>query len=150
MDNYFYYFLNLIIYKMKKLVARILEHLLENSTLYLTALLALGIALFEIWGNEGLKSKLKVLRSIIYILIFVLTILSIKKFNICTKCERNKLEKKTKKFLSECKTIEGTLAYTIEVKNNANNNYIKELKKSLNSLDSLILKIKESKVEDNK
>ena len=97
MDNYFYYFLNLIIYKMKGL-AKILEHLLENSTLYLTALLALGIALFEIWGNEGLKSKLKFLRSIIYILIFVLTILSIKKFNICTKCERNKLEKKKKNF----------------------------------------------------
>jgi len=37
---------------MKKL-ARIKEHLLENSTLYLTALLALGIALFEILGNES-------------------------------------------------------------------------------------------------
>ena len=134
---------------MKKLVARILEHLLENSTLYLTLLFALGIALFEIWGNEVLKSKLKVLRSIIYILIIVLTILSIKKFNICTKCERNKLEKK-KKILNKCKTIERTLAYTIEVKNNANDNYIKDLKGCLNSLDSLILKVKENKVEDNK
>ena len=112
---------------MKKL-ARILDHLLENSTLYLTALFALGIALFEIWGNEGLKSKLKVLRSIIYILIFVLTILSIKKFNFCMKCVRNKLEKDKQKLLIKCITIERTLAKTIEVKNNANDNYIKDLK----------------------
>ena len=93
MDKYFYYLLILIIYKMKKL-ASFLDHILENSTFYLIALFVLGIALFEIWGNEVLKSKLKVLRSIIYILIIVLTILSIKKFNICMKCERNKLEKK--------------------------------------------------------
>ena len=133
---------------MKKL-ARILDHLLENSTLYLTFLLAFGIALFEIWGNEVLKSKLKALRSIIYILIFALTILSIKKFNICTKCERNKLKKNKQKFLFKCITIEKTLAKAIEVKNNANVNYIKDLKGCFNSLDSLILKVKESKVEDN-
>ena len=133
---------------MKKL-ARILDHLLENSTLYLTFLLAFGIALFEIWGNEVLKSKLKALRSIIYILIFALTILSIKKFNFCTKCERNKLEKNKQKFLFKCITIEKTLANVIEVKNNANVNYIKDLKGCFNSLDSLILKVKESKVEDN-
>ena len=146
MDNYFYYFLNLIIYKMKKLVARILEHLLENSTLYLTLLFALGIALFEIWGNEVLKSKLKVLRSIIYILIIVLTILSIKKFNICMKCVRNKVEKEKQKLLIKCITIERTLKKAIDVKNNAKDNYIKDLKSCFNSLDSLILKVKESKV----
>ena len=133
---------------MKKL-ARILDHLLENSTLYLTFLLAFGIALFEIWGNEVLKSKLKALRSIIYILIFALTILSIKKFNFCTKCERNKLEKNKQKFLFKCITIEKTLANTIEVKNNENINYKKDLKGCFNSLDSLILKVKESKVEDD-
>ena len=133
---------------MKKL-ARILDHLLENSTLYLTFLLAFGIALFEIWGNEVLKSKLKALRSIIYILIFALTILSIKKFNFCKKCERNKLEKNKQKFLFKCITIEKTLANAIEVKNNENINYIKDLKGCFNSLDSLILKVKESKVEDN-
>ncbi len=133
---------------MKKL-ARILEYILENSTIYLTALLALGIALFEIWGNEEIKSKLKVLRSIIYILIFVLTILSIKKINICRKCERNKLEKNKQKILNKCIIIEGTLAQTIDVKNTANKEYIKVLKERFNSLNSLILKVKESKVEDN-
>ena len=86
---------------MKKL-ARILVHLLENSTFYLTAICAAGITLFEIWGNEGLKSKLKVLRSIIYILIFVLTILSIKKFNICKKCVRNNGVKDKRKLLFKC------------------------------------------------
>ena len=133
---------------MKKL-AKILEHILENSTIYLTALFALGIALFEIWGNEGLKSKLKVLRSIIYIIIFVLTILSIKKFNFCRKCERNQLEKNKQKLLIKCITIKNTLAKTIEVKNSDNISYIEELKGHFNSLDSLILKVKESKVEDN-
>ena len=130
-------------------LARIKDHLLENSTLYLTALLALGIALFEIWGNKDLKSKLKVLRSIIYILIIVLTILSIKKFNICRKCVRNKSEKNKQKVLNKCITLENNLAEAIEVKNNANKNYIKELKLHFNALDSLILKIKESKEEDN-
>ena len=134
---------------MKKLVARILEHLLENSTLYLTALLALGIALFEIWGNEGLKSKLKVLRSIIYILIFVLTILSIKKFNICKKCVRNNGEKDKQKLLIKFKTIERILDEALEINNNPNDNYLKNLKLCINSLDSLILKVKESKAEDD-
>ena len=130
-------------------LARIKDHLLENSTLYLTALLALGIALFEIWGNEGLKSKLKVLRSIIYILIFVLTILSIKKFNFCKKCVRNNIEKDKQKLLIKCQTIERTLAEAFEINNNPNDNYIKNLKVCFNSLDSLILKVKESKVEDD-
>ena len=130
-------------------LARIKDHLLENSTLYLTALLALGIALFEIWGNESLKSKLKVLRSIIYILIFVLTILSIKKFNFCKKCVRNNIEKDKQKLLIKCQTIERTLAEAFEINNNPNDNYIKNLKVCFNSLDSLILKVKESKVEDD-
>ena len=134
---------------MKGLAARILDNILENSTLYLTALFALGIALFEIWSNKDLKSKLKVLRSIIYILIIVLTILSIKKFNICRKCVRNKSEKYKQKVLNKCITIEKNIAEAIEVKNNANKNYIKELKSHFNALDSLILKIKESKEEDN-
>ena len=134
---------------MKKL-ARILVHLLENSTFYLTAICAAGITLFEIWGNERLKSKLKILRSIIYILIIVLTILSIKKFNICMKCVRNKVEKDKQKLLIKCITIERTLKKAIDVKNNAKDNYIKDLKSCFNSLDSLILKVKENKVEDNK
>ena len=134
---------------MKKL-ARIKDHLLENSTLYLTALLALGIALFEIWGNEGLKSKLKVLRSIIYILIFVLTILSIKKFNVCKKCAKNKKEKDKQKLLIKFRTIEGILDEALENNNNPiNNNYINDLKDCFKSLDNLILKVKESKTEDD-
>ena len=130
-------------------LARIKDHLLENSTLYLTALLALGIALFEIWGNESLKSKLKVLRSIIYILIIVLTVLSIKKFNICKKCVRNNEEKDKQKLLFKCKTIKRTLAKALENNNNPNNNYINDLKNCFKSLDNLILKVKESKVEDD-
>ena len=131
-------------------LARIKDHLLENSTLYLTALLALGIALFEIWGNEGLKSKLKVLRSIIYILIFVLTILSIKKFNVCKKCAKNKKEKDKQKLLIKFRTIEGILDEALENNNNPiNNNYINDLKDCFKSLDNLILKVKESKTEDD-
>ena len=130
-------------------LARIKDHLLENSTLYLTALLALGIALFEIWGNEGLKSKLKVLRSIIYILIIVLTVLSIKKFNICKKCVRINIERDKQKLLIKCKTIQRTLTKAIEVKNNPKDNYLKNLKLCINSLDSLILKVKESKEEND-
>ena len=134
---------------MKKL-ARIKDHLLENSTLYLTALLALGIALFEIWGNESLKSKLKVLRSIIYILIFVLTILSIKKFNVCKKCAKNKKEKDKQKLLIKFRTIEGILDEALENNNNPiNKNYINDLKNCFKSLDNLILKVKESKTEDD-
>ena len=134
---------------MKKL-ARIKDHLLENSTLYLTALLALWIALFEIWGNEGLKSKLKVLRSIIYILIFVLTILSIKKFNVCKKCAKNKKEKDKQKLLIKFRTIEGILDEALENNNNPiNNNYINDLKDCFKSLDNLLLKVKESKTEDD-
>ena len=130
-------------------LARIKDHLLENSTLYLTALLALGIALFEIWGNEGLKSKLKVLRSIIYILIIVLTVLSIKKFNICKKFVRNNGVKDKQKLLIKFKTIERILDEALEINNNPNDNYLKNLKLCFNSLDSLILKVKESKVEDD-
>ena len=130
-------------------LARIKDHLLENSTLYLTALLALGIALFEIWGNEGLKSKLKVLRSIIYILIFVLTVLSIKKFNICKKCVRNNGVKDKQKLLIKFKTIERILDEALEINNNPNDNYLKNLKLCFNSLDDLILKVKESKTEDD-
>ena len=134
---------------MKKL-ARIKDHLLENSTLYLTALLALGIALFEIWGNESLKSKLKVLRSIIYILIFVLTILSIKKFNVCKKCAKNKKEKDKQKLLIKFRTIEGILDEALENNNNPiNKNYINDLKNCFKSLDNLLLKVKESKTEDD-
>ncbi len=112
-------------------------------------MLALGIALFEIWGNEGLKSKLKVLRSIIYILIFVLTVLLIKKFNICKKCVRNNEEKDKQKLLIKCKTIKRTLAKALEINNNPNDDYLKNLKECFTSLDSLILKVKESKVEDD-
>ena len=131
-------------------LARIKDHLLENSTLYLTALLALGIALFEIWGNESLKSKLKVLRSIIYILIFVLTILSIKKFNVCKKCAKNKKEKDKQKLLIKLRTIEGILDEALENNNNPiNKNYINDLKNCFKSLDNLILKVKESKTEDD-
>ena len=130
-------------------LARIKDHLLENSTLYLAALLALGIALFEIWVNESLKSKLKVLRSIIYILIIVLTVLSIKKFNICKKCVRNNGVKDKQKLLFKCKTIERILDEALEINNNPNDNYINDLKLYFNSLDSLILKVKESKVEDD-
>ena len=130
-------------------LARIKDHLLENSTLYLTALLALGIALFEIWGNEGLKSKLKVLRSIIYILIIVLTVLSIKKFNICKECVRNNGVKDKQKLLIKFKTIERILDEALEINNNPNDNYLKNLKLCFNSLDDLILKLKESKVEND-
>ena len=130
-------------------LARIKDHLLENSTLYLTALLALGIALFEIWGNESLKSKLKILRSIIYILIFVLTVLSIKKFNICKKCVRNNGVKDKQKLLIKFKTIERILDEALEINNNPNDNYLKNLKECFNSLDDLILKVKESKTEDD-
>ena len=112
-------------------------------------MLALGIAFFEIWGNESLKSKLKILRSIIYILIIVLTILSIKKFNFCKKCVRINIERDKQKLLIKCITIERTLKKAIDVKNNAKDNYIKDLKSCFNSLDSLILKVKESKVKDN-
>ena len=129
-------------------LARIKDHLLENSTLYLIVLLALGITLFEIWGNEGLKSKLKVLRSIIYILIFVLTILSIKKFNICKKCVRNNGVKDKQKLLIKFKTIERILDEALENNNNPNNNYINDLKDCFKSLDNLILKVKESKAKD--
>ena len=125
------------------------RYLLENSTLYLTALLALGIALFEIWGNEGLKSKLKVLRSIIYILIIVLTVLSIKKFNICKKCVRNNGVKDKRKLLFKCKIIERTLAKAIEVKNNPKDEYLQKLKERFKAIDSLILKVKESKMEND-
>ena len=128
-------------------LARIKDHLLENSTLYLTALLALGIALFEIWGNEGVKSKLKVLRSIIYILIFVLTVLSIKKFNFCKKCVRINIERDKQKLLIKFRTIERILDEALEINNNPNDNYLKNLKLCFNSLDDLILKVKESKVE---
>ena len=131
-------------------LARIKDHLLENSTLYLTALLALGIALFEIWGNESLKSKLKVLRSIIYILIFVLTILSIKKFNVCKKCAKNEREKYKEKLLIQFRTFEGILDEALENNNNPiNKNYINDLKNCFKSLDNLILKVKESKTEDD-
>ena len=131
-------------------LARIKDHLLENSTLYLTALLALGIALFEIWGNESLKSKLKVLRSIIYILIFVLTILSIKKFNVCGVCAKNKREKYKQKLLIKFRTFEGILDEVLENNNNPiNKNYINDLKSCFKSLDNLILKVKESKTEDD-
>jgi len=133
---------------MEKL-ARIKDHLLENSTLYLTALLALGIALFEIWGNEGLKSKLKVLRSIIYILIFVLTVLSIKKFNFCKKCVRINIERDKQKLLIKCKTIQRTLTKAIEVKNNPKDEYLQKLKERFKAIDSLILKVKESKMEND-
>ena len=130
-------------------LARIKDHLLENLTLYLTVLLALGITLFEIWGNEGLKSKLKILRSIIYILIIVLTVLSIKKFNICKKCVRNNGVKDKQKLLIQFKTIERILDEALEINNNPNDNYLKNLKLCFNSLDDLILKVKESKVEND-
>ena len=131
-------------------LARIKDHLLENSTLYLTALLALGIALFEIWGNESLKSKLKVLRSIIYILIIVLTILSIKKFNVCEKCAKGKREKYKQKLLIKFRTFEGILDEVLENNNNPiNKKYINDLKNCFKSLDNLILKVKESKTEDD-
>ena len=65
------------------------------------------------------------------------------------KCVRNKVEKDKQKLLIKCITIERTLKKAIDVKNNAKDNYIKDLKSCFNSLDSLILKVKESKVEDN-
>ena len=53
------------------------------------------------------------------------------------------------KGLIKCQTIEKTLAEAFEINNNPNDNYIKNLKVCFNSLDSLILKVKESKVEDD-
>ena len=65
------------------------NHFLANSSKYLEAILTLSIILFEIWCEDVTKTKYKILRTIMYLILFILAILIAKRIQILNFCQRN-------------------------------------------------------------
>ena len=58
------------------------NHFLANSSYYLEAIITLAMILFEIWCEDVTKTKYKILRTIMCIIIFILAILIAKGIQI--------------------------------------------------------------------
>ena len=65
------------------------NHFLANSSYYLEAIVGLAIILFEIWCEDVTKTKYKILRTIMYLILFILAILIAKGIQILNFCQRN-------------------------------------------------------------
>ena len=119
------------------------NHFLANSSIYLEAILTLAIILFEIWCEDVTKTKYKILRTIMYLILFILAILIAKGIQILNFCQRNELRNNQKLTIRTLKTVNRTLSDSIEVKDEENEKFISEVKNEVNSFNNNIRRLNE-------
>ena len=119
------------------------NHFLANSSYYLEAIVGLAIILFEIWCEDVTKTKYKILRTIMYLILFILAILIAKGIQILNFCQRNELRNNQKLTIRTLKTVNDTLSDSIKIKDEENEKFISEVKKEFNSFNNNIRKLNE-------
>ena len=119
------------------------NHFLANSSYYLEAIVGLAIILFEIWCEDVTKTKYKILRTIMYLILFILAILIAKGIQILNFCQRNELRNNQKLTISILKSVNQTLSDSIEVKDEENEKFISEVKNEVNSFNNNIRRLNE-------
>ena len=119
------------------------NHFLANSSYYLEAIVGLAIILFEIWCEDVTKTKYKILRTIMCIIIFILAILIAKGIQILNFCQKNELRNNQKLTIRTLKTVNRTLSDSIEVKDEENEKFISEVKNEVNSFNNNIRRLNE-------
>jgi len=119
------------------------NHFLANSSYYLEAIVGLAIILFEIWCEDVTKTKYKILRTIMYLILFILAILIAKGIQILNFCQRNELRNNQKLTIRTLKTVNRTLSDSIEVKDEENEKFISEVKNEVNSFNNNIRRLNE-------
>ena len=119
------------------------NHFLANSSYYLEAIVAVAMILFEIWCEDVTKTKYKILRTIMCIIIFILAILIAKGIQILNFCQRNELRNNQKLTIRTLKTVNRTLSDSIEVKDEENEKFISEVKNEVNSFNINIRRLNE-------
>lgn len=119
------------------------NHFLANSSYYLEAIVGLAIILFEIWCEDVTKTKYKILRTIMYLILFILAILIAKGIQILNFCQRNELRNNQKLTIRTLKTVNRTLSDSIEVKDEENDKFISEVKNEVNSFNNNIRRLNE-------
>ena len=119
------------------------NHFLANSSYYLEAIITLAMILFEIWCEDVTKTKYKILRTIMCIIIFILAILIAKGIQILNFCQRNELRNNQKLTIRTLKTVNRTLSDSIEVKDEENEKFISEVKNEVNSFNNNIRRLNE-------
>ena len=119
------------------------NHFLANSSIYLEAILTLAIILFEIWCEDVTKTKYKILRTIMYLILFILAILIAKGIQILNFCQRNELRNNQKLTIRTPKSVNRTLSDSIEVKDEENEKFISEVKNEVNSFNNNIRRLNE-------
>ena len=123
---------------------------LANSSKYLEVILTLAIILFEIWCEDVTKTKYKILRTIMYIILFILAILIAKGIQIFNLCQKNKLRNNQKLMLRTLKSGNDTLSDSIRIKDEENKEFIIKVKKEVNSLNNNIRRLNERIEATNK
>ena len=113
------------------------NHFLANSSYYLEAIITLAMILFEIWCEDVTKTKYKILRTIMYLILFILAILIAKGIQILNFCQRNELRNNQKLTIRTLKTVNRTLSDSIEVKKEVDsfNNNIRRLNEEIEATD---------------
>ena len=119
------------------------NHFLANSSIYLEAILTLAIILFEIWCEDVTKAKYKLIRTIMYIIIFILAILIAKGIQILNLCKKNKLRNNQKLTISILKSVNQTLSDSIKIKDKENKEFCIEVKKEVLSFNNNIRRLNE-------
>ena len=119
------------------------NHFLANSSYYLEAIVGLAIILFEIWCEDVTKTKYKILRTIMYLILFILAILIAKGIQILNLCQKNKLRNNQKLTIRTLKTVNDTLSDSIKIKDKENKGFCVEVKKEVDSFNNNIRRLNE-------
>lgn len=119
------------------------NHFLANSSYYLEAIITLAMILFEIWCEDVTKTKYKILRTIMCIIIFILAILIAKGIQILNFCQRNELSNNQKLTISILKSVNKTLSDSIKIKDKENKEFCIEVKKEVGSFNNNIRRLNE-------
>ena len=119
------------------------NHFLANSSYYLEAIITLAMILFEIWCEDVTKTKYKILRTIMCIIIFILAILIAKGIQILNFCQRNELSDNQKLTISILKSVNKTLSDSIKIKDKENKEFCIEVKKEVGSFNNNIRRLNE-------
>ena len=119
------------------------NHFLANSSYYLEAIVGLAIILFEIWCEDVTKTKYKILRTIMYLILFILAILIAKGIQILNFCQRNELRNNQKLTIRTLKTVNRTLSDSIEIKDKENKELCIEVKNEVDSFNNNIRRLNE-------
>ena len=119
------------------------NHFLANSSYYLEAIITLAMILFEIWCEDVTKTKYKILRTIMYLILFILAILIAKGIQILNFCQRNELSNNQKLTISILKSVNKTLSDSIKIKDKENKEFCIEVKKEVGSFNNNIRRLNE-------